>query len=478
MNKSILIKSGIVLVVLAVIHSVFWFFKTGQIEKQVNNFISENSSYISAGEISVSGFPLNQTVSIKDLKFSSPNSALGKHQITVKHLLATAGIFNNSFTISIAEQASVQDNDSNLNGLVEFSKDPEITATISDGMISKFSYLDFGHRVLDAEKNVIYASSETNISFESMLEEGDKIKTKITANIKDIEGFDILSIYKNSSEKKVIEGIKTGEITIGNSAVPSSIEVSSTPESVPAAVTPNPTVTAAAAVAPAPTATPVDSAATKPEDMAAAVSNNLVKSNFSIDAEYTLTPTQSSADQQTQTDPTQIQETPLQYSKMLKINNLEFSNPLYKININGQIDTFQDDTFPSGSVSFRIEKIDNLINHITAGLNQIAEKSTAVPATVQSSDLNATNTVPAAAPTPATTSSDAASTAVPSAPAADDSYQAFLKRFTAGLPSVAKEVSVKNPLSKDDLSVFDIRREKNLDFLINETPTREILGKF
>ena len=143
MNKSILIKSGIVLVVLGVVHSVFWFFKTGQIEKQVTNFISENSSQVSAGEISVSGFPLKQTVTIKDLKFSVPTPAFGKYQITVKNLQATTGIFNNNFTISILEQASVQDNETNVTGLVEFSKDPEITGTISNGMISKFSYLDF-----------------------------------------------------------------------------------------------------------------------------------------------------------------------------------------------------------------------------------------------------------------------------------------------------------------------------------------------
>jgi hypothetical protein len=43
---------------------------------------------------------------------------------------------------------------------------------------------------------------------------------------------------------------------------------------------------------------------------------------------------------------------------------------------------------------------------------------------------------------------------------------------------VTKELTSKNPLSKDDVAVFDIRREKNIEFLINETPMREILGKF
>ena len=484
MNKSIVIKSGIVLVVLGVVHSVFWFFKTGQIEKQVTSFISEHSSHVSATEISVSGFPFKQTVTITDLKFSAPNSVFNKYQITVKNLQATTGIFNNDFTVSIVEQVSVLDNETNVGGLVEFSKNPEITATIAHGMFSKLSYLDFGHRVLDTEKNVIYASSGTNIAFESMLEEGDKIKTKIIAKVNDIQGFDIMSIYKNSYEKKVIEGIKTGELTIGNSSTLTPTEVANEVHAAaPAPFIANPVIpaavpnqnTAAQPVAPAP-----EVPAQKPEDMAAAVSNDSVKSNFSIDAEYVLTPSQS-GDQQVQLDPTQIQETPIQYSKVLKINSLEFSNLLYKINVNGQIDTFQDDSLPSGSITFRVEKVDNLINHIAATLNQIADQKKDPASVVQAADLNATNTVPAApastAPTLDAPVVDAHAPAVVATPA-EDSYQIFLKRFATNLFAIAKEVGGKNQLSKDDLSVFDVRREKNLDFVINETPTREILGKF
>ncbi len=494
MSKSIVIKSLIVLVVLAVVHSVFWFFKTGQLEKQVNNFISENSSHISAGEIAVSGFPLKQTVSITDLKFTIPNPAFNRYQITVNHLEASAGLFNNDFTLAIIDQVLVQDNETNVGGLIEFSKEPEITASISEGMITKFFYQDFGHRVLDAEKNILYASSGATFSLESSMEEGDKITSKINVDLKDIEGFDILSIYKNSSEKKVIEGIKTGEITIGNSAtLVTTVEAVVTPTTLPATPA-NPVVAPVATATPAPATAPQtndSNTVNKPEDLVAAVSNSLVKSNFTLNAEYILTPIKSS-DSQAQNDPTQIQETPIQYSKTFKINDLEFSNPLYKIMINGQFDIFQDDNLPSGAITVKVEKIDNLINHISAGLTQIIEQRTPTTdtASIQTSDLNAGNTVPATAPannpkTPAETTAAVATAEVatpatisPSTTTTYDPYQLFLKRFIAGLNSVTKEVSSKNQLSKDDVSVFDIRREKNLEFLINETPTREILGKF
>ena len=59
MKKGIVVKIVVVLAIIASAHSIFWFFKAGQVEKQIQNFISENSAYISSGEIAVCGFPLS-----------------------------------------------------------------------------------------------------------------------------------------------------------------------------------------------------------------------------------------------------------------------------------------------------------------------------------------------------------------------------------------------------------------------------------
>ncbi|MDX2083734.1 MAG: hypothetical protein SFV53_07100, partial [Rickettsiales bacterium] len=487
------IKFAIIILILGVLHSVFWFFKTGQTEKKISNLIAENSSYVSAASVSVSGFPLTQKVSIKDLKFTIPNPAFSKYQITIKNLEATSGIFNSNFKVTALEQVSTQDNDKkDVLGYVEFSKEPEINLVFAKGMIVKFSYLDSGHRVLDGGKNVLYASSNTNINLETTLEEGDKIKTKITANIKDIEGFDVLSLYKNSSEKKVIDGIKNGEITIGNSANLTNNLPIAAPQSATTAAAPVNTTNVQAA----PTATAANAATvtnstvansdkveqpnSKPEDISAALSGNLVKSNLVADAEYILTPNQSEANQN---DPTQVQEVPVQYSKITKINSFEFSNPLYKISVNGQLNIFQDDAMPSGSITVKVEKIDNLINHVAVGLNQIAEqKNTVETEMVKTADLTTNNA--AAATAPQEPKADAVKPVeISAAPAnnintTDDAYKTFLKRFSTSLMPVTKELAAKNQLSKDDVAVFDVRREKNIEFLINETPMREILGKF
>lgn len=497
MNKAIVIKSIVLIAVLALIHSVFWFFKAGQIEKHVNNFITENSAYVSAGEVAVSGFPLSQKVSIQDLKFIVPNSALSRYQATVKQLEAKASIFSNNFEISLTDQVSVQDLEGSNFGYVEFNKTPEIKLSVADGAISNFTYADSGYRILDSEKVVIYLASSSNVTFESSKEDGDKIKNKITADIKDIEGFDVLSVYKNAVEKKVIDGIKTGEISIGNSTADLSKEA-------PAPVDPNSPVTDATAstvtttvavnqavVAPTANVTPtqvtitntVDANAPQaanpanaadpklaetavpaaPVEGAVTSENSPIKSNLVLDIEYELVPSYTDQQASTPLDPTQIQETPTHYSKAIKVNNFVFSNSLYKITVNGTVNTFQDDSMPSGAVTAKIEQVDNLVKFISEGLNQIiTQENPAVE--FQASELPVSEI-------PMGGSLDAKSQQT------EDPYKHFLKELITNLSSVSKEVAQKNPLSDPNSAVFDIRREKNIEILVNETPMREILGK-
>jgi hypothetical protein len=46
------------------------------------------------------------------------------------------------------------------------------------------------------------------------------------------------------------------------------------------------------------------------------------------------------------------------------------------------------------------------------------------------------------------------------------------------LPAVSREISAKNPVTKENIAQFDVRREKNLDYIVNEISIHEILGKF
>jgi hypothetical protein len=483
MSKNAAIKILILLVVATLVYSVFWFFKVGQLEKQVRNFINENSAYISSGQIAVSGFPLSQKLTIKDLKFSVPTSFLSEKQVLVKNLEAKSDIFSTSFTVSLSKEISIQDIQGNITN-VEFNKDPEISFAINEGRVANFSYKDAGYRILDAEKNATYTSSESSLMFTSESEAEDKIINKISIDIKDVQGFDLGDFYKNAFEKKVVEGIKTGEITLGNNTSLDAVDNSANLADPSAA---NPQL--ASATTPVPVAdamtsemsnaeTPNQAATT--EDISSAVSSDLVKNNFKMDIEYILTPNSSEQQAQAPSDPTQIQELPVQYTKTVKFNSFEFSNPLYKITINGELVFANDDNAPHGSLTLGVEKIDSLISYVSGYLSKIAdEKRVVVAAPVPAID-------PTAAVAPAATDAQPVPAEAAVAVVAptldnnniDNSYPDFLSKMSANLMTVTKEIAAKNAVTKDDIAQFDLRREKNLEFLVNETSSREILGKF
>lgn len=491
MGRNIAIKLAILLVVAALVYSVFWFFKVGQVEKQIKEFVSNNGSYVSVGEVVVSGFPLAQKITIKNLKFTIPNAALDKNQVLVPHLEATAGILASDYKIALVEKVSVQDPDGNL-ATVEFAKDPEINVSILDGNIAKFYYQDSGYRILSADKNVIYSSANSMVSVKSGVEL-DKITNLISVNIKEIEGFDVISLYKNILEKKIIDGIKTGEISLGNNPTPAANPVQASPDAAssapqiatlnaPAQITPTTSTTAIPVVSNA-AETSVATTSAQPaaaDPIPATISDtSLVKSDLALELEYVLTPIKVEGQQANiPQDPTQIQEAPSQHSKAVKITNLEFSNPLYKITINGEMSSLPDDSLPSGGITIKVEKITNLITQISTNFTQMAEKKAKSPAAVKPAPTEAKST-DSTAPTPTTPASvvdDLLSGN--SVSSIEDPYHAFLVRVAANFSAVIKEIAAKNVVSKDDVAQFDVRREKNLDFLINETSTREILGKF
>jgi len=537
MKKGLVIKLAIVLIVLTLSYCVFWFFKAGQSEKQINKFITENSANISAGEISVSGFPIAQKITINDLKITVPFNVVAKRQIQIKRLEASASIFSNDFNVALVDGVKLQDMESVGEVFdVEFVNQPEIVVSLANGILSKLQYNDAGFKVIDAEKNVVNSSTGTTITSETSIDETEKRVSKIHIAFKELEGYTVVDFYKNVIEKRVIEGIKTEEIKINGSAVSQEVAVDTASAVAPAVtdnvnkdVAPNsatannknsgkadkanpaPVVANNSAPkngedaikraveaskeiakknnptdnvankAPAPEANavanpqpatpnvvdpnnpPVASANSDqpnpqvaPEDSsnAEAISDSsIIKSNVTIDLVITLTPSVKQ-ESEAPSDPTQIQELPVQYVQNIKVENFEMANPLYKINISGDVVSSSDDNNPSGGITVKVEKIANLLQQLKAQFKKHAElKKSSMPATgVDIGTESPVNQVP--------------------------NYDVFLGNLSEKITDVAMEISAKNSVSKDDVAQFDIRREKNLEFLVNEVPVREILGKF
>ena len=603
MNKAPAIKLGIIFLVITISYSFFWFVRTGQTEKKINNLISKNSSSISASSVSVSGFPFSQKITISDLKFNIPS--ISKYQVTVKKLEANTGIFSKSFSANILEQVTVFDNDSNTIRNIEFKESPKISISFNNEGISSFNYQDSGYTILEDQKPPFYSSSSNIIKMETLETTNNQVALKFNIDIKDMEGVNLASIYQNVFEKKINEGIKTGEITIGNninntinssllinpeqqavtgSQINSSINSQAIPpikpelkpsselgsnsninnpqatpqqvasndninpninpnnnsgtsnnnqpinpqeavkiasqsgspalaQQVSASVNNSPTINSNA-----PAVNSVD-VVPNPANNASAIANNTngqgeqpkiiiepskqnPKFNLSLDFVYTIingsestakkennvktanaqptteqpTPTTNNAtasnanlkpsdvnnaqpvpavaNNQNTPAPTLPEISPAHKSEIgtnsgysIKINNFELSSNEIKFTANGQIDNFIDDNSPSGSVTLKIDKFPSFNTAISSAVESIKSNIIAK----QNKGLSQQNNVP---------------------------YDNFLNKINEKLFLILEEISKKNALTKPETAVLEIRREKNLEFIINETPMREVAGKF
>lgn len=693
MKQNIIIKLVILLVIAVLVYSAFWFFTVNQVEKRVNNFISENIANASSGEISVSGFPLTQKITIKNLKLTIPNPALNKNQIVIKTLEAKCGIFDSKFKITLPNGVSLQDMAGAVKK-VEFKKTPKITIELSKGKISEFNYDDSGYIIKDKDNNILNSTGPSTIKISSKFGDDQKITTKISAKVANIEGFDLTNIYKNVFEKKIIKGLKTGELALSAPIENTKPQDEITDEmaldnaddydnynkildenNLDAVADENfyddpqqidvPYV-AANLNDPAP-AQPqedvidnqtsnqeqpynqdnlinneqnlADTSSELPNDISdefsdevsdnqnpnivndnleSAISQNsdekqlpITPSDFVLEAKYILSPINNDKQAQIPTDPTKVQEIPLQYSKLIKITTLEFTNPQFKIIINGEINSAIDDNKLFGSVSIKVENITDFTQYVINQIDNIAQSFAppplVIPNTPEITDNNiiddynpqqqpnditqnqnanpdlanknmvlnpvspteiavnqpeleqpindpqqqpnianiAENTAktldnnvdqaPAPkniaettkqAPNPTQepidpsqiaaqvpeleikqptpdnivktdninnnnlppiseniTNNEADNLAAAPAPSQDIdneeySYYNFLNRVADGFEPISQEIAAQNIVSKEEISEFEIRREKNLEFQINGTPLRAIVGKF
>lgn len=444
MTRNIISKFIIVLIILFTALGLFWFFKTSTIKKQTLAFIAESGGKISATSVSVSGFPLEQKLTIEGLKFQLSTTlpsiplipaANQQYQVEIKKLEAKASILSGEFTISNIEDVSYQDQSGTPN-LVQFTQPPQANFVVVGGQLTKFSYQDVGYKILDAGKNVLFENGSSMINFESALE-GDKYNNKVKVEFKDV------GIFSNI--------VPSAPAAVGENVLPDAGVASTDGQ---AAAIPQPNTNAAPA-----------------ENVAQAnVAGNLIKKSFVLDLEYVVSKSSSlevpSPDAAVDTSSNSAVSSGRKLDS-INIKNFEISSPLYKVNINGEISSFQDDGFPISSISARIEKFDNVLIYLKKPLSDMASANTGNAqdnAVKEGVDNNVVTNQPSNLVSGAPTSDSATMPAANQKPEVD-------------IISIIRELSKKNPATNDEIAVFDFRQEQGKDLLINETSLSEIMAK-
>lgn len=172
---------------------------------------------------------------------------------------------------------------------------------------------------------------------------------------------------------------------------------------------------------------------------------NLDKIDIALEIEISSTPVEKEkSTAEVPVEPSLAEESNQQYAENVLIKSMTFSHEKYKISVNGKLISLLDDISLSGGITVKIENYYDFVNLFKTELQNYTQQNTIK----ENADV-----------------------------LIFEKYQTFLRNLDNSLPNLSNEIASKNPATKDKNVQLDIRREKNLDFIINETPIYEILGR-
>lgn len=413
MAKKIAIISLIISVVVVALYSAFWYVYADQIKTKILNLAHDNPEYISVADVEIYGFPLQQKVKIYDAKLKIPAVALNRYQINVKEIEAKSDLFSADFKISSISDIFVQDLNGNSVGYVELNQLPEIEITLGDHVVDEFYYFDHGYRILDENKVAIYIADSSQILYKGKIDDHNKITANVKVKVEAIQGFDIIHIYQNMLQDRVIADAKLGKLMVRQNpdalnlapAINSNldnVEQDDVGETLGQEVMdPAPEEQELEESDNVQKVTGIDEQENadetkgdvqeadleeenplemKESDDVMAKSQNLVeklksqKGDIEIELEYELLPNYSK--EKDVLDPMIIHQKPSYSHRTIKIKKFEYNNAIYTIDVNGRLNIEKGDVLPSGAISIDVTGIDDLVGHLLIGFEDIMNQNT------------------------------------------------------------------------------------------------------
>lgn len=188
MSKKISLSIIAILIVLFGGYTIYWFAQANNLEKQTMGFINSYGKN-SARSVSVSGFPLKNILTIKDLKIvSSDDSAKSEAEIFNPTLAAfrnsdytfeisTAQFSNKLFTDNVSIEnigdIKIQKGDKDPY-LLKFNQSPVINLVFDRNLVTKIDYHDKGYRIFDAQNNEIIKIDSDSRLISDLIARDDK----------------------------------------------------------------------------------------------------------------------------------------------------------------------------------------------------------------------------------------------------------------------------------------------------------------
>lgn len=466
MNKGLLSKILILLILLMTTGIIFWFLKTSSVKKSVVAYISESKGQIVAEKVSISGFPFSQKIMINNLKFASGEGSqrinpLNKYQITIERVEALSSIFSNQFKIIDLSGLSFQDVNGN-SGKLNFKKPPLVEFTITDRKIEKFSYKDSGYKIVDTNNNIIFENGESLISFESLPEPNDITRSKVKVEFKDVSGVGLFespnSINPNPASDLLESSIQ---------ATPANNKVQTDSGSRQPII--------------AETGKDVVKGASSPDSSKTEVKKP-IKGNFYMELEYTVGPKVTTASDSSQstaktlTSPdAQLPPSGLPEEKQkdftlnqISIKNIELSSESYKVIINAELNGDEKD-LPSGSLTIKVSGLSNAVNESKKFFLEASKENSplAVSDIANQGSVVSRPGEESSGPTPVINNSQSESSVLPS-PEKKPEPDVFV---------IISDLAKKNQNTSAEVAVFSFKKEKGKEATVNDAPLTEIMNQ-
>ncbi len=173
-RKLIVITASLLFIVAAYVG--FYFFKTNQVTRQINTFVTKKANKISVGKITVYGFPLLNKVKIEDVKLlrtgGRDSLSVSKINLEVKNNLS-------NIIINFPEPFVSKDAAGNISGYTNFPTKAALNIFISGDEISRIKFINPDYVIMDSAKNPNFTSQSKSSEIEILI--GKEIKLKYGA---------------------------------------------------------------------------------------------------------------------------------------------------------------------------------------------------------------------------------------------------------------------------------------------------------
>ena len=348
----------LILAIFLILYSTFWYYKANSIKSDIYNIINKNQN-LSVNNVAISGYFSDKKVTISGLTISLPQKITAGNIIIGKLQLKYSSE-DEKFKLVEIKNINFRHFDGAISNITP-NKDIDMKLTLLNRGSYQLNYKDNGHKLSTSISDKVKSIDSLILNIAHNVN-GSEVLTNIRLNISN-NLVNLLNIYKNSLADYLIKNIENNELTISNN-VDNNLEdidnlalqqdfqdVVLDSEINEEVIFLNENELAA-----------LNQDLLDEDKLQNSIFDKINDSNNNILLDITLKTI--SSNNMTASDPTKLVAKNISQSKFIEINNFSLTNDNYKITLSGSLRNFADDNKLSGELNLAIHDYKILSSYI------------------------------------------------------------------------------------------------------------------